>query len=85
VIIQTPDSIDFVKSLDEVVDCKPHENRNAPNEWELTLKRDADPQKILQFCFSHQVRLQSFFPINPTLHEVFMHLVGPEAREAVFR
>ena len=46
---------------------------------------NADPQAILQACFERGVRLRSFMLREPTLHEVFMHLVGPEAKEASFR
>ena len=53
--------------------------------WELELREQADPQAILQTCFSRGIRLRSFNQSDPTLHEVFVRLVGPEAREASFR
>jgi ABC-2 type transport system ATP-binding protein len=53
--------------------------------WELELREQADPQSILQTCFSRGIRLRSFNQSDPTLHEVFVRLVGPEAREASFR
>jgi ABC-type uncharacterized transport system ATPase subunit len=49
------------------------------------LGRAADPQIILQRCFEKQIRLRSFNQSEPTLHEVFVRLVGPEAKEASFR
>jgi hypothetical protein len=36
-------------------------------------------------CFEHGIRLKRFDHSDPTLHEVFVNLVGPEAREASFR
>jgi ABC-2 type transport system ATP-binding protein len=45
----------------------------------------SDPQAILQTCFARGIRLHSFNQSDPTLHEVFMRLVGPEAKEATFR
>ena len=54
-------------------------------QWELELREHADPQIILQFCFAQGIRLRSFNQSEPTLHEVFMRLVGPEAREVGFR
>ena len=53
--------------------------------WELELREHADPQGILQTCFARGIRLRSFNQSDPTLHEVFMRLVGPEAKEATFR
>jgi ABC-2 type transport system ATP-binding protein len=53
--------------------------------WEVELHESADPQSILQFCFARGIRLNSFNQTEPTLHEVFMRLVGPEAKEARFR
>ena len=53
--------------------------------WELELRENADPQAILQTCFARGIRLHSFNQSDPTLHEVFMRLVGPDAKEATFR
>ncbi len=53
--------------------------------WELELRDQADPQAILQTCFARGIRLRSFNQSEPTLHEVFMRLVGPDAKAAVFR
>src|ERR1043166_9599758 len=53
--------------------------------WELELADHADPQAVLQACFARGIRLRSFNQSEPTLHEVFMRLVGPEAKEASFR
>ena len=40
---------------------------------------------ILRTCFENGIRLQRFDHADPTLHEVFVKLVGGEAREASFR
>ncbi len=89
--IQTEDSITPLESLAEVAwvrKLEPEASRaqsNGISQWELELREHADPQAILQACFAQRIRLQSFNQTDPTLHEVFMHLVGPEAREASFR
>ena len=57
----------------------------ASNEWELQLHETADSSAILQACFEQGIRLKSFHQSEPTLHDVFVQLVGPEAREASFR
>jgi len=53
--------------------------------WEIELRGAADPQVVLQASFARGIRLHSFNQSEPTLHEVFMRLVGPEAREVVRR
>jgi ABC-2 type transport system ATP-binding protein len=58
---------------------------NGSTHWELELADHADPQAILQTCFARGIRLRSFNQSDPSLHEVFMRLVGPEAKEASFR
>jgi len=63
----------------------PSGNGHEPHRWEIELREQADPQAILQTCFSRGIRLRSFTQSEPSLHEVFVRLVGPEAREASFR
>lgn len=69
----------------------PNTNHQSPatnhhcNQWELELRENADPQAVLQLCFDRKIRLRSFNQSEPTLHDVFVRLVGPEAREAAFR
>jgi ABC-type uncharacterized transport system ATPase subunit len=53
--------------------------------WELEMRQNADPQAVLQACFDRGIRLHSFNQSDPTLHEVFVRLVGPEGKEAAFR
>ncbi len=53
--------------------------------WQLELREGTDAQEILRACFERGLRLRSFNASEPSLHEVFVHLVGPEAREAEFR
>lgn len=53
--------------------------------WELYMREQTDPQLILQHCFQHQINLSRFDFTQASLHDVFMHLVGPEAREHNFR
>ena len=58
---------------------------NGAAQWEMDLRENADPQAILQFCFDRKIRLRSFNQPAPTLHVVFVRLVGAEAKEAAFR
>jgi ABC-2 type transport system ATP-binding protein len=88
--IETADNIDPLQALEGVVRTAllpPVLNPGGADAaspraiWELHLRENADPQEILQACFRHNIRLRSFQHADPTLHEVFVHMVGPEAQE----
>jgi ABC-2 type transport system ATP-binding protein len=89
--IETEDDIAPLRELGEVVSVRSLESTNSVTtpttaaHWELELRDAADPQVVLQTCFARGIRLRSFNQSDPTLHEVFMRLVGPEAKEAAFR
>lgn len=87
--IETDDDIGALRQLAGVVSMQPVAMANAGHNgcahWELEIGEQADPQSILQLCFAKGIRLRGFNQTEPTLHEVFMRLVGPEAREATFR
>ena len=89
--IETEDDIAPLSELAAVVAVRPMETANGATtpatvtHWELELRENADPQTILQTCFARGIRLRSFNQSEPTLHEVFMRLVGPDAKEATFR
>jgi ABC-2 type transport system ATP-binding protein len=89
--IETEDDISPLRALEEVVSASPVEvgtgesARNGNGRWDLELREHADPQAVLQACFAKGIRLRNFNQTDPTLHDVFMRLVGPEAKEAVFR
>ncbi|HEY9218380.1 MAG TPA: ATP-binding cassette domain-containing protein [Phenylobacterium sp.] len=51
-------------------------------EWELELKRGADPADILQACIAAGFTLRRFETRKASLHEVFLHLVGDPVEEA---
>jgi len=52
---------------------------------EVELRHGADAQAVLQACFAHGIRLRTFRFDEPTLHDVFVKLVGPDAKEAMYR
>ncbi len=89
--IETEDSIDSLAQIDGVVELRAIDGEGAPTEarvgphWELLLGDQLDAQAILEACFAKSIRLKRFDQSDPTLHEVFVHLVGPEAREASYR
>jgi ABC-2 type transport system ATP-binding protein len=89
--IETSDDIAPLRGLSGVISVNPIETprsaagSNGVAHWELQIGENADPQAILELCFARGIRLRGFNQSDPTLHEVFMHLVGPGAREAAFR
>jgi len=91
--LETGDDISPLRDLAEVIAVRPLPRADGQADgrdpgslhWELELRENSDPQVILQTCFGRGIRLQSFNQSEPTLHDVFMRLVGPEAREVAFR
>jgi ABC-2 type transport system ATP-binding protein len=81
--LQTSDSgsIESLRALREVVSITP----GPDGRWEIELSENANPQAVLEACFTSGIRLRSFQFTEPTLHDVFLKLVGPDAREASFR
>jgi len=89
--IETSDDINPLRSLSQVLSIQsfaPNNGKLASNgsaHWEISLRENADAQLLLSTCFEQKIRLLSFNQSEPTLHEIFMQLVGPEAKEATFR
>jgi ABC-2 type transport system ATP-binding protein len=81
--LQTSDSgsIESLRALREVVSITP----GPDGRWEIELSENANPQAVLEACFTSGIRLRSFQFTEPTLHDVFLKLVRPDAREASFR
>lgn len=53
--------------------------------WEIEMRDNADASTVLRACFERGIPLRGFQYTEPTLHDVFVRLVGPDAREASFR
>jgi ABC-2 type transport system ATP-binding protein len=49
-------------------------------EWYVRLRPGADPDDILEACFTQGIVLRRFEPYRPSLHDVFVHLVGADQR-----
>ena len=75
-----------VSELEGVVSMERNqaESERVPT-YDIQIADGFDPQQILKFCFDKSLPLETFEQSDPTLHDVFVHLVGPEAREASFR
>ena len=85
-VIETSDDVAPLGQLPGVLGLAPTTGDGArPGGYEVRLRESADPQEVLARCFERGIRLRRFDHSDPTLHEVFVNLVGPEAREASFR
>jgi len=83
-VLESDDDLSVLRALPGVVGLAPA-NGSSSGAWELQLRENADPQVVLAGCFERGIRLKRFDHSDPTLHEVFVNLVGPEAREASHR
>jgi len=83
-VIESDDDVASLRALPDVLAVQPAAG-NGTGRWELRLRESSDPQVVLQHCFARGIRLRRFDHADPTLHEVFVNLVGPDAREASFR
>jgi ABC-2 type transport system ATP-binding protein len=86
ILIESGDDVTPLRTLPGVLELSALPGNGAkPGTHELRLRESADPQEVLARCFERGIRLKRFDHSDPTLHEVFVNLVGPEAREASFR
>lgn len=93
--IETSDDIGALRQRSDVVSITAVDEHGLPldsgetpdgsSRWEIRIQEDADPKGILQACFSEGIELSNYDRSEPSLHEVFVHMVGPDAREVEFR
>jgi ABC-2 type transport system ATP-binding protein len=79
VLISTDSSIDPLARLDGVVEIKPlgeSLTRSSTKDWEIRLREHTSAQAILERCFESGIVLRRFDHSEPTLHDVFVALVG---------
>jgi ABC-2 type transport system ATP-binding protein len=79
--IRTRDSLEPLQDLPMLRELR----SLGDGRWEFELEEGADPQAVLEACFTNQVRLSHFSASEATLHDAFVRLVGPAAREASYR
>jgi len=84
--IVTEDDVAPLRALPGVATVLPVDGEGvAAGTWDLHLREQADAEQVLQACFEGGIRLRAFDRSEPSLHDVFVHLVGPGAREASYR
>lgn len=55
------------------------------NQWRIDIAESVNPQAILEFCANADIALRGFEFSESSLHDVFVSLVGDDAKEHVFR
>ena len=89
VLLETTDDIAPLRSLASVESIQASGESNGAKgvagAWEVRLRDQAEAQAILEACFANRIQLRRFDQTEPSLHDVFVQLVGPEAREATYR
>lgn len=84
-LISTEADIAPLRALPAVASIDATPSSDGVPGWEIRLRENADSQQILQACFQRGITLRRFDQSDPSLHEVFIRLVGEDAREAVLR
>ncbi len=74
-----------VVSVDRDIERSPERTDGDTDLWMIEIEEKVNPQDVLRHCFDHQIALSRFEFSEPSLHDVFMHLVGEQAREHSFR
>ena len=67
--------------LPSVNDC----NIDEDGMLNIDISNGCTPQQLMSECFDAQLTLESFEYRQPDLHDVFLHLVGEEAKVATLR
>ena len=91
VLVETTDSVAGLNNVSGVNSIVPNDpdsvngDGGPGNCWLVQIDEQADPQDILKQCFDRGIALNRFEFTEPSLHDVFVHLVGDAAREHQFR
>ncbi|MBL4820582.1 MAG: ATP-binding cassette domain-containing protein [Gammaproteobacteria bacterium] len=82
ILLETRGSIDSLQSLENITEVSkvPVEPGLDPS-YLVHIPKDTHPQDILKHCFDHNIALSRFEYAEPSLHDVFVHLVGDSAWE----
>jgi ABC-2 type transport system ATP-binding protein len=49
---------------------------NAPRRWDIILEKNIPLHQILSFCMEKHIGIEHFEYAEPSLHDLFMHIVG---------
>jgi ABC-2 type transport system ATP-binding protein len=89
VMLETADDVAELSSIEGVTEIVAVEelgsSTSSARQWQLQISEQLNPQDILRSCFEKNISLKRFEFTEPSLHDVFVHLVGDDAKEHAFR
>jgi ABC-2 type transport system ATP-binding protein len=89
VIIDTNDDATSLLTLEGVAKITPLEaettNGSKKPPLQLQISEQLNPQDILRTCFERNISLSRFEFTEPSLHDVFVHLIDDSAKEHEYR
>ena len=89
VILESEDDVSPLATITGVSDVvllrNLEPNVATSSQWQLQISEQLNPQDILRSCFERGISLSRFEFTEPSLHDVFVHLIGDDAREHAFR
>jgi len=77
-------ALPFVSGVEDVTHTAPSTEESL-RLYDVALADGTDPQDLLKAAFEAGLPLKRFDSTEPSLHDVFVELVGPAAREASLR
>ena len=92
--LESPKSLQFLEQMGDVLRMAPIDEKGdiivdgqgQPGKlWDVYLSEKAEPIDVIEACLREGIPLERFDYSPPSLHEVFVHLVGDQAKEASFR
>jgi len=86
ILLETTSDVSGLQNLDSVAGVTASESEpGADPRWLVEITNKAHPQDILKYCFDQDIPLNRFEFAEPSLHDVFVGLVGKDAREQRLR
>lgn len=90
VLVETSSNIDALARLDGVLGVSAinaegtrHDDSTAAQSWEIRIHERMNPQAILEQCFATGIVLKRFDYSEPSLHDVFVALVGADPAQEI--
>ncbi len=86
--VASADELGFLTELDAVRGLVPAETHGGDEHlrtFDAQLSEDGQPIDVVKACLERGVHLERFDYSPPSLHEVFVELVGDKAKEASYR
>lgn len=81
VLITSENDVSPLRQLSGVQDI----SATLPKQWRVDISESVNPQDILEFCANANIAIRGFEFSESTLHDVFVNLVGDDAKENLFR